>query len=139
MKKYFLILVLFAGVSIASAQSFLVKEVVKVYDGDTITVNLNCKLELFCNKISIRIFGIDTPEIRGSGPKEKELAYQAKEVTKNFVEGSSKIYLTECSRGKYFRLICKVHNGKTYLSKTLLDKNLAVEYYGGTKNHNWEK
>jgi len=43
---------------------YKVKEVIKVYDGDTITVTIDLGMHI-SNTIVIRLFGIDTPEIRG--------------------------------------------------------------------------
>jgi len=43
-----------------------VVEVISVYDGDTFKVNLTGEREIFGENLSIRLRGIDTPEIRGS-------------------------------------------------------------------------
>ena len=123
-------------------QDFEVQKVTKIYDGDTITVNLKCNEPLFCKKISIRVYGIDTPEKRGgTGTKrEKQLAKMAQKMTANFIHMSETVYLEDCIRGKYFRLVCKVKNeNDVYLSDILLNANLAVPYYGGTKVRDWSK
>jgi len=123
-------------------QDFEVQKVTKIYDGDTITVNLKCNEPLFCNKISIRVYGIDTPEMHGgtNTKKEKYLAGLAKITTKKFIKNSKKIYLEKCFRGKYFRLVCKVKNEKgKYLEDILLNSTFAVPYYGGTKTKDWSK
>ena len=41
--------------------------VVRIYDGDTVFVNINMGLNLTINDISIRLFGINSPEIKGDG------------------------------------------------------------------------
>jgi len=123
-------------------QNFEVQEITKIYDGDTITVNLACSEPLFCKKISIRVYGIDTPEMHGgtNTKKEKYLARLAKRITVNFVKDSEKIYLDDCFRGKYFRLVCKVRNDKgRYLEDVLINSTLAVPYFGGTKTRDWSK
>lgn len=54
---------------------FTVSKLISVYDGDTIRVDIaNCDQPILCQNISIRIFGIDTPEIRGKCQNEKHLA-----------------------------------------------------------------
>ena len=39
--------------------------VVKVYDGDTITVDVDLGFDMCFHDVKIRLHGIDTPEIRG--------------------------------------------------------------------------
>ena len=56
--------------------------VIKVYDGDTITVaskvpNLK-NSQIF--KFSVRLNGIDTPEIKGSNEDEKSIAIKARDA-----------------------------------------------------------
>ena len=51
---------------------------VKNYDGDTITVDIPNVHSFFGNNISVRVRGIDTPEVRGKSPCEKDWAQAAK-------------------------------------------------------------
>ncbi len=113
-------------------QGFNKVTLASVYDGDTFRVNLSCRYGVFCKTIPIRVRGIDCPEMRGVPPKTKELAKQAKQFTKDFLT-SGKILLRNCSRDKYFRLLCDVKvNGKS-LSEELLKSGHAIPYDGGTK------
>ena len=113
----------FENVSIAS-----------VYDGDTFKINLNCSLAVYCEKVPVRVLGVDTAEIKGQTEREKELAQQAKTFTKKFLE-KEPISLSNCSRDKYFRLLCDVTNGEgKNLAKELIKANLGYSYYGGTKS-----
>ena len=50
--------------------------VVKVYDGDTITILFRFNKQYY--KTSCRILGIDTPELRTKNLKEKAAGYEAK-------------------------------------------------------------
>lgn len=109
----------------------------KNYDGDTITVNLNCDIPLFCKKMSIRVNGIDTPEIKGNCDKEKILGKEAKHFVYLQLKSHKFIDLRNCKKGKYFRLVCDVYYNDILLSQKLLNQNLAVKYYGGKKNKNW--
>ena len=52
---------------------------VKNYDGDTITVDLKGQHPLFGDNISVRIAGIDTPEIKGKCAQEKEVGSGSQE------------------------------------------------------------
>jgi micrococcal nuclease len=51
----------------------------KCYDGDTCTFTLPGLPDVFGDRISIRLVGIDTPEIRGHCQQEKRLAAQARD------------------------------------------------------------
>ena len=46
-------------------------QVVEVYDGDTFKINLPSEHPLFGDNLAIRIFGIDTPELKGSSDEVK--------------------------------------------------------------------
>ena len=48
------------------ANNFYNVEYIKNYDGDTITFDLGylCSHDIFCKNISIRVDGVDTPEIK---------------------------------------------------------------------------
>lgn len=114
-------------------------KVVSVYDGDTFKINLNCKEDVFCKNISVRVKGIDCPEMKGKTPKEKELAKQAKQFTLDFLT-SGGVDLENCSRDKYFRLNCDVRKNGADLAQSLLETGLAYPYDGGTKQADaWEE
>ena len=51
-------------------------QVVDVYDGDTFKIDLPNMHPLFGDDISIRLFGVDTPEMRGTTDEVKALAMQ---------------------------------------------------------------
>jgi len=59
-------------------------------------------------KISIRINGIDTPEIRGKCEKEKYDAQQTKEMVADILKDAERIDLKNIERGKYFRIVADV-------------------------------
>ena len=117
-----------------SEESLKNVSIVSVYDGDTFKINLNCSLAVYCEKVPVRVLGVDCPEIKGKTEKEKQLAQKAKTFTKNFLDNGP-IALTECSRDKYFRLLCKVQNSQGQnLTDELIKHNLGYAYYGGTKS-----
>ena len=49
-------------------------QIVDVYDGDTFKIDLPNMHPLFGKEIAIRLFGVDTPEIKGTSYKVKALA-----------------------------------------------------------------
>lgn len=59
--------------------------VVKVYDGDTVTIIYENESDNCVYKSSVRIRGIDAPEMRTKNKIEKEIALKAKEEMSNLV------------------------------------------------------
>ena len=45
--------------------------VASVYDGDTFKINLNCSLAVYCEKVPVRVLGVDCPEIKGKTERSK--------------------------------------------------------------------
>jgi micrococcal nuclease len=121
------------------ANSFNVKYI-ENYDGDTITVDLDCDIDFFCKYAKVRLVGIDTPEIRTKNKCEKVKGYKAKEFVKVRLSNASKIELRYYKKGKYFRVVGRIiYDGKD-LSNELLKAKLAYPYLGGTKQTiNWCK
>ena len=114
---------LFRNVSVAS-----------VYDGDTFKINLNCSLAVYCEKVPVRVRGVDCPEIKGKTEKEKRLAQKAKAFTKEFL-AKKPVTLTDCGRDKYFRLLCDVMNADGQdLAQELIRRQLGYAYDGGKKS-----
>jgi endonuclease YncB( thermonuclease family) len=99
-------------------------KVVKVADGDTITI-----VDDSGNKHRIRLGGIDAPE--------KDQPY-GKESTQSLLElTSGKTVVIEYEkRDRYKRIIGKVLVGEN-LANILIDAGMAVKYDGGKKIHKW--
>jgi micrococcal nuclease len=91
------------------------------YDGDTCTVSLEPAIPaLFGDHITVRLAGIDTPEIKGACQEEKDLALQAKALTHKMMVQASKIELLEPKRDKYFRILAKVVADGEEISQALV-------------------
>lgn len=113
-------------------------EIVSVYDGDTFKINLSCSLSAYCDKVSVRVRGVDTPEIKGKTAREKELAKKAKAFTKDFL-ADKPVTLRNCGRDKYFRLLCDVSNGSGQdLARELIKRDLGYAYEGGKKSDRYK-
>jgi len=138
-KNLFVLLILFFCVvnSLHAADktygSLKVKNIVKVYDGDTFHANINNVHPLIGDTVSIRVKGIDAPEIRGSRPCEKAKAKEAKAFVIDKLSNAKKIELTNIQRGKYFRILADVLIDGQNLAEMLITAGLAVPYDGGTK------
>lgn len=106
---------------------------ISVYDGDTFYVDISsCNIDVFCKHISVRVRGVDCPEMKGGTAETKARAKQAKSFTQDFLS-SGKILLRNCSRDKYFRLLCDVNVNKRDLARELIKNGHGVPYDGGTK------
>lgn len=103
------------------------------YDGDTCYIDVPF-LPDSLRKMSIRILGIDTPEIKGKCDKEKELALEAREFANKAFREAKEIDYQDLGWDKYGgRLLTNVYlDGKLY-SKMIIDAGLARPYDGGTK------
>ena len=82
-------------------------KVVKVYDGDTITVAAYLKGNPQCYRFSVRLRGIDSPEIRTKNESEKAAAILSRDQL--LVKILHKIvYLKNIGKEKYGRLLADV-------------------------------
>lgn len=81
-------------------------EVTNVYDGDSITGNIDLGFNLKKENIKIRLEDIDTPEIRTKDLDEKARAYAARDFLRAFLEKYKAGVLVRTTRkGKYGRWI----------------------------------
>ena len=115
--------------------------VIKVYDGDTITIAapISHGITKKVFKFSVRIKGIDCPEMRTKDENEKEIAIKAKEYVSEMVL-YKQVELSEISFDKYGRILAEVSIKNINISDKLIEKRLAIEYSGKTKNPpaNWK-
>ena len=109
-------------------------KVIKVYDGDTITIASTLPFKKSpIYRFSVRIAGIDCPEIRTKNVNEKYCANLAKEFIHNLV--NDKIVTLENIRTeKYGRILADVYCDGISLGEALLKEKLAVKYDGKTKS-----
>ena len=136
------ILSLFLFPALAHAKSFgdyAGAVYVRNYDGDTTTFNLPRLHPIIGEKISIRVNGIDTPEIKGKCEKEKYNAKQAKEMVADILTDAEQITLKNMERGKYFRIAADVIVDGESLGDILVEAGMAIRYDGGKKTHRWCK
>ena len=113
--------------------NIVISSVTNVYDGDTFTANINGWPDIISKNISIRIYGIDTPELKGTREEVKQIAILAKSFSASALLGDKTIELRNIRRGKYFRIIAEVYIDGKNLSELLLKSGLAKKYYGGKR------
>lgn len=74
-----------------------------VYDGDTITCNVQVGFSVMICDAKIRLFGIDTPELRGS---EREDGIKSRDYLRNLILGKEiTLYTIKDKKGKYGRYL----------------------------------
>lgn len=126
------VIVLFFVSAIALGSDFEDVEYLKNYDGDTFTVNIKGLPDVFGKEISVRIRGIDTPELGATRKCERAAADNARRFLMRTL-ATSKIRLLGCERDKYFRLLCTVKAGDIDVGERMLKGRWGVPYDGGTK------
>jgi hypothetical protein len=107
----------------------------EVVDGDTIKVYLDLGFNSY-KVTSVRLSGIDTPELRSASEKEKAGALLAKEVLKYLLEYAfqDKVELISTSVDMYGRPI-----GSIYCSKFNDNLNYIMTDIGAAREHHGSK
>lgn len=115
-------------------------KVISVYDGDTITVAAFLNKDPQCYKFKVRLNGIDSPEMRGSSPNEKQHALQSRDALKEKI--MDKIITLDISGlEKYGRVLATVYYKGENVNEWLLQNKYAIPYDGGTKRRDptWDQ
>lgn len=139
MTKLILISLLFGWVAQAEpncqhdARTFRCVKFLHNYDGDTIQFSIPDVHPLLGQKISVRVLGLDTPEVKGKLPCEKEVARTAQRFVESILKNAKVINLEDVSRDKYFRILATVKADGQSLTDILLKNRLAYSYNGKTK------
>ena len=108
--------------------------VIKVYDGDTITIAAKLPYEESpIYRFSVRLNGIDCPEMKTTDSFEKECAVVAKKFVAELVMNRV-VTLKNVQTEKYGRILADVYVGELHINKLLVEKRLAIGYDGGTKS-----
>ena len=105
-------------------------DVKRVVDGDTIngTVAIWPNLKV---KISVRVLGVDTPEMRGKCKAEKRLAREAKAFVVAFLAGKQP-FLTNIQLGSFAgRVVGTVTVDGVDIADALVGAGLGRPYFGG--------
>jgi len=126
------------GACAHDAKTFRCVEYIKNYDADTITVKIPGVHPLIGDKISVRVAGIDSAEMRGKAACEAQSARDARKLVESQLRRAKNIELRNVQRDKYFRILADVAVDGVLVSDLLIKNRLAVAYDGGTKAKvNW--
>jgi micrococcal nuclease len=110
-------------------------KVIKVYDADTITIASKLPYnESPIYRLSVRLNGIDTPEIRGKdvSEEEKKAGYLARDYVANLTRDKF-VRLENIQTEKYGRILADVFVDEIHLNELLIKERYAVKYDGGHK------
>ena len=99
--------------------------VTSVYDEDTITCNINCGFGVELKKQKVRLFGLNTPEVRGES-KEAGLVSRDK-LRERILEKNIKLKTIKDKKGKYGRYLGVVFLDEENINRWLIDNKLAEE------------
>ncbi len=102
--------------------------VVSVYDGDTIRCDIDLGFSVWLKKQTIRLYGIDTPEIRG---EERPDGLVAKDFVKSKLPAGSTILIEtfQDKKGKYGRWLANIYYGTSQEEPVCLNEELVNEGY----------
>jgi endonuclease YncB( thermonuclease family) len=112
--------------------------VIKVYDGDTITIAARLPYkESPIYRFQVRLSGIDSPEIKGKTDEEKTAAYKSQRALEALLLHKV-VTLKNTRQEKYGRILADVYvknilNEDLYVNEWLVQQGFAVPYDGKTK------
>jgi len=112
----------------------------RVVDGDTVDVDIDLGFDIVLTNQRIRLYGIDTPESRTRDKVEKIYGLIAKDFLKTMLGKEGTLKTHKDAKGKFGRILGEfiVYDAETdrycSVNQLMIDKHLAVEYYGQSKD-----
>ena len=132
-----------------NGKSFFTK-ILDIYDGDTVTICVKIN-DSYC-RMSCRLIGLDTPELRSQDEEEKIAAKKAKnhlvhlltnqhipddcsrKQVREICEKNQQVFWVDCfSFDKYGRLLIRISKEGFNINQKMIDDGFAGEYDGKTK------
>lgn len=111
-------------------------EITRIIDGDTVAFRADFLPAPLKQELSIRVYGVDTPEKgwRGQCDKEKKLGEAASKFTTDLIENAKTVQIAIMRWDKFGGRVLGdvIIDGKS-LTKMLLENGYAREYYGDKK------
>ena len=98
----------------------------KVYDGDTITVDIDLGFGIILKKQVLRLIGIDAPELRGL---EREEGIKARDELRGRILYKNVLIRTKKDKkGKYGRWLAVIFYDEKNINEWLLRRGFAKPY-----------
>jgi micrococcal nuclease len=139
MKKLLLVLLLLPTLAFADKKPEGVVydlKIMRVIDGDTVEFEAPFLVDPLPKKLSIRVWGVDTPEksFRAKCEKEAAMGAEATKFTKDLVANAKTTQISIYEWDKFGgRVLGDVLIDGQSLTKMLIEKGYAREYYGDAK------
>lgn len=111
-------------------------KVIRVVDGDTVQFEAPWVPAPITQRISVRVYGVDTPEKghRAQCPREAALGQRATDFTKNLITSATNIQVMLMDWDKYGgRVLGDIMIDGRSLRSSLIAEGLAREYFGEAK------
>ena len=103
--------------------------IVSVYDGDTVTIDIDLGLGSWLMKQKVRLYGIDTPELRG---KEREEGLKVRDLVRNWLPVGAEVLIKthKDKSGKFGRWLAEIYPAgfEESLNEYLVKNGHAKEY-----------
>ena len=99
--------------------------VTDVYDGDTVTATIDLGFGVFLHNQKIRLFGIDTPELRGEEIDKGKIARN--HLRNRVLHENIEIQTFKDKKGKYGRWLAVLYLDGEDLNEDLYNRGLAVK------------
>tara|TARA_R110000851_G_scaffold331132_1_gene504875 strand:- start:234 stop:566 length:333 start_codon:yes stop_codon:yes gene_type:complete len=100
----------------------------KVYDGDTITCDIDLGFNMIMRNQKLRLIGINTPEVRGESRPD---GLKVRDIVRSRISNKWVVVkTTKDKKGKYGRWLAEIYEPdvEESLNQWLLDEGHAVEY-----------
>ena len=111
-------------------------EITRIIDGDTVAFEANFLPEPLKQELSIRVYGVDTPEKswRGQCDEEKAMGEEASKFTKAQIENAKEIKVGIAKWDKFGgRVLGDIIFDGNSLREMLIEKGYARPYFGDKK------
>jgi len=112
-------------------------EITNVYDGDTITADIDLGFNTWRRGERLRLHNLDTPEVRGP---DRALGIVARDALAGRILGKQVIICTikderstEEEREKYGRYLAKVYLGEELVNEWMIQQGYGRAYSGGAR------
>lgn len=114
-------------------------DVIKVIDGDTISISLDLELKINGNlvkngiyRFNVRLLGINTEELHSKSINDKHLAIKAKDKLKDLITScNNKVFIKLYKYDKYGRILGELFSNENDIvsfNDLLLNAGLAKRY-----------
>lgn len=101
-------------------------KIISVYDGDTVRMDISLGFNNWLLNQSVRLFGINTPEIRGS---QKLDGLISRDRLRDLIDGKEIILESHKDKtGKFGRILGTIYLDGVNINELLVREGLAVRY-----------